>query len=538
MEAFEIKGSDRRQELINAFSKGWTFKAQKPFGNDVRHFSPETGFVLLRKEAELDLSKKYMERVYACAQLSLGPRLELREFYYTVRQTPELAQYFSGIKPDTIYPAVLNALNHMEIICDIDRHEFTMGNLSKGFIYDAHSYSFYDKEKKVGFTETIARTLDPSELETSANIIFVEKNAAATRLVEMGFSELTNSCIVTAGGNFNRAIWFLTERYKDSKNLIYLCDGDVYGDDMLRTIEFGTQNSRHLPFKFPPSKYPNVHLAGLWPSIAERLGLANDVSEKRPLNNKYAKKRLEFLQRYNLVDQRDIETWRRNKTYELEALSTAFKSKDTGEPIGLGIYLVEYMRLKNIPIKPPIPPDEELKKKFDEAAHEELKREIKEAILSDSSIFWVKMAVEEVLNRFVRKIAEQIYSQHKEKLDKALEKVGPSEIKYHILKQFKEDPARKEFDYHAIAHKLKATFNVETEVNDDEIKRILSDAISAYFKPILEEQRWSSNVVFKPIHNEDERPSIYDIILEKLGARKEDAERIREALEWRFSQAA
>jgi len=538
MEVFEIRGKDRRRELIKAFGKEWTFRAQKPFGSDVEYFSPETGFVLLKKEAELNLTKKYMERVYACAQLSLGSPLELREFYYTIRQTPELAKYFSGIHPDLIYHIVLDSLNLMEIICDVDRHVFTMGNLSKGFIYDAHSYSFYDKEKKVGFTETIARTLDPSELATSANIIFVEKNAAATRLVEMGFSELTNSCIVTAGGNFNRAIWFLTERYKDSKNLIYLCDGDVYGDDMLRTIEFGTKNSRHLPFKFPPSKYPNIHLAGLWPSIAERLGLANDVSEKRPLNNKYAKKRLEFLQRYNLVDQRDIATWRRNKTYELEALSTAFKSKDTGEPIGLGIYLIEYMRLKNIPIKPPIPPDEELKKKFDEAAHEELKREIKEAILSESSMLWIKIAVEEVLKHYIKRIAEQIYSQYKEKLDKALEKVGAKEIKYHILQQFKEDPTRKEFDYHAIAHKLKAEFTVETEVDDDEIKEILREAIKAYFEPILKEQKWSTYIAFEPIHNEDEQPDIYDIILEKLGARKEDAEQVREALKWRFCQAA
>ena len=209
-EIFQVQNTDKRKEFIESIEKGEPVLAQKPSGQDVEYFSPETGFCLLKKEAFLSPSKKFMQRVYACAKLSLGAALELREFYYTIRQTPELAQYFSGVKPDLIYQVVLNSLNQMEIICDVDRHKFTMGNLSKGFIFDAHSYSFRDKEKKVGFTETIARTLDPSELETTSNIIFVEKglesfskpsrNAAATRLVEMGFSELTNSCIVTAGG--------------------------------------------------------------------------------------------------------------------------------------------------------------------------------------------------------------------------------------------------------------------------------------------------------------------------------------------------
>ena len=184
-EIFQVQNTDKRREFIEGIEKGEPVLAQKPSGQDVEYFSPETGFCLLKKEAFLSPSKKFMQRIYACAKLSLGAALELREkdslrilskeFYYTIRQTPELAQYFSGVKPDLIYHVVLNSLNQMEIICDVDRHKFTMGNLSKGFIFDAHSYSFRDKEKKVGFTETIARTLDPSELETTSNIIFVEK---------------------------------------------------------------------------------------------------------------------------------------------------------------------------------------------------------------------------------------------------------------------------------------------------------------------------------------------------------------------------
>ena len=152
---------------------------------------------------------------------------------------------------------------------------------------------------------------------------------------------------------------------------------------MNRGIQYGTINSAHLPYKFPPSKYKNIYLAGLYPSVAEEIGLPNDAEQKRPLSNRSARTRLEFLERHNLINQKDLDTWRRNKTYELEALSTSFRD-DKGNPIGLGIYLIEYMRLKNIPIKPPLPPDDVLKKQFDEEAKKELYSEIEEEVFGQS----------------------------------------------------------------------------------------------------------------------------------------------------------
>jgi len=300
---------------------------------------------------------------------------------------------------------------------------------------------------------------------------------------------------------------------------------------MLRTIEFGTQNSRHLPFKFPPWKYPNVHLAGLYPSIAEYLGLANDVSEKRPLNNKFAKRRLEFLSRYNLIDERDIETWKRNKTYELEALSTAFKN-DKGEPIGLGIYLIEYFRLFNIPIKPPLPPDDELKRLFEEAAHEELKREIREALLSDNDIFWIMYRVRQEIEKYRESIVNMIYSKVKDELDEVLEQVTVNAIKYWILKQYEEDPTRKEYDYAKIAHMLKKKFIVQGEIVGPEIEDKLKELVKQYFE---ENKRYSADIEFEPIHNESKQSDIYDVILRHLGAKEDDVLKIREALKWRFN---
>ena len=240
-EIWEVTRTDKRKELIGAVTSGIPFVGQQLTGEDVEYFDPDTGFVLLRKDISHSPHQAYIKRAAACAKLSLGVSLELREFYYTIRQTPELGQTFASIKPEGIYSAVLDSINDLEILADVDRANFTMGNLSKGFIFDAHSWSYNDPEKKVGFTETIAmRVLSEWEIMKTQNIIVVEKNSAATRLVELGLSELTNSMIVTVGGNFNRAIWSLIERFRDKKNIICLCDADVYGDTCRGIFKYGT----------------------------------------------------------------------------------------------------------------------------------------------------------------------------------------------------------------------------------------------------------------------------------------------------------
>ena len=534
-EIFEVRNTDRRREFIKAFqTDDLSFRSQKPAGSDVEYFSLDTGFVLLRKSVDLNLAKQAYERARACAELSLGPKLELREFYYTLRQHPELVDAFAGISPESIYPTVLNSINLLEIVADINRDEFTIGNLTKGFIYDNHSISFGNPEKKIGFTENIARAWDLTwELSESQNIIIVEKMAAATRLVEMDLSELTNSTIVTTGGNFNRAIWHITGRFRNSKNIIFMCDADVYGDDMMRTIEFGTMNSRHLPYKYPPGSNPNIHLAGLWPSVAETLNLPNDVEQKRPLNNPFAKQRLEFLERYELINPEDIATWRRNKTYELEALSTTF-TNDKQEPIGLGIYIIEYMRIKGIPIKAPLPPDDVLKKDFDKAAWEEFAFEITTEVLDKSPRNTIIPALDSILSNLEEHIIEEILSNYRKAYAEILEKVSPKEIKYHIYQQFKDDPKRKSYNLREIAHKLKKEFKIDLKTDASDITVELETALQDYVES-LGEELWAAHILLEAIHNESAiDQNIYDLALTKIGANPQDVARIRIALEKRF----
>jgi len=209
----------------------------------------------MRKDAPVRYNQTFVKRAIAAAKLSLGVPLELREFYYTLGGDPDLVKDFEGIKAENIYSEVLKTISTLEVLADLGRENFVVGNLSKGFIYYYHSENYSDKDRKIAFTEKIARSvMTDDELEACENIIVIEKNASATRLVSLGMSELTNSVVVTIGGNFNRAIWELVKRFNGTKNIIVIADGDVYGVDMLRTIKVGTEASRHLDYKFPPSR--------------------------------------------------------------------------------------------------------------------------------------------------------------------------------------------------------------------------------------------------------------------------------------------
>ena len=322
--AFRLGGKDRRLEYVKAFDGDRTFITQKISGPDVEHFQPDIGFCLIAQQEPLKFYNAdgtpdiRAWRIRNVAELSLGPQLDLREFYYTMRNRPKLAVPFSTT--ENIYNAVLQSIIHTEIACDVERAAFSVGNRPQGSIFYAHNSSYGNEEKLIGFTENLARGgISPWEVQNAMSVVHLEKNSAAGRLHKMKFSALTNSIITTCGGNFTRAVYALAARFAKEKPMVFFCDADAYGNDMLRTLEYGSMNSRHVTLDqaFPPADYPNIYMAGLFPSVAEEMGLPNDIEQKRPLANKHVRDRIEFMQRYDMVDQRDVDTWARDKTYEL-----------------------------------------------------------------------------------------------------------------------------------------------------------------------------------------------------------------------------
>ena len=540
-EIFRVTGSDRRKEYIKAIDEDQPFITQKDHGPEVEYFDPETGFVLLREQTEINPKYTQTVRVRSVAELSLGARLELREFYYTLRQRSELVAAFGDIK--NLYGGILSTINCLEIFCDVNREVFTVGNLPRGFVHYGHHRDYGNPEKPIGFTENIAKSvLAEWDVNYAMSIIHLEKMAAATRLVSMGFSKLTNSIITTTGGNFTRAVYALADRFHKKKHMIFFCDGDVFGNDMLRSLEYGTMASRHLTPEqaFPERLNPGIHIAGLFPSIAERLGLPNDLEQKRPMSNPHVQSRMEFLKRHNIVDERDLATWERDQTFELEALSTQYLSTKPDEegkypPVGLGIYLIEYKRLKDIPCKPqPTNDDDDLVRIFRERVEEKFRENVESAVGMDSPEYDLKVLIEEKIKEITDRIGDEIIDEYLDKLMEKATAVTADQIREKLLYQYQDDPYREIFSIAEVVEELTDEFDVRVEWEPNELKRKIVDVLEDYVSE-REGSIYTEEIEFQDLPEPDEelRP-FYDVVEDALGARPEDCEAVREALEWRL----
>ena len=533
---FRIRGTDKRQSYIARFDAEEPFTTQKAAGKSVEVFHPDYGFLLLDEDHLVNFKQVQSARVRSVAELSLGPQLELREFYYTLRGKPELVRPFQTTA--NIYAAVLASINDLEVFCDVKRSSFTVGNLPRGFIHYGHSYDYGRAETPIGFTENIARGgIAEHEIRHAQNIIHMEKMAASTRLVSMGFSKLTNSVITTTGGNFTRAVYELANRFHDKKHMTFFCDGDAFGNDMLRALEFGTMASRHLTLDqaFSQKKNPLVHIAGLFPSVAEQIGLPNDVEQKRPMSNPAVKKRVEFLQRYDLVDGRDLDTWERDKTYELEAMSTKY-TNPAGEPVGLGIYLTEYMRINDIPCKPqPTKDDDRLVDAFRGTVENSFENQLTNAVAGDSPTYDLQELIEKKITEITDRIATELREAYFGDVMEKAEAVTADQIREKLLLQYQENPEREIFSLEEVADELVYDFQVNVEWDPEDLKAKVEKSLEDYVYN-REGSIYSEEIEFQDLPEPEEklRP-FYDVVEEAIGADPDDCEEVRKALEWRLS---
>lgn len=528
---FKIKGTDRRQQYIESFANDVPFVTQVPSGPNVEHFHPDWGFLLLIERKMMSYNNARARRIDAIAQLSMGPKLALREFYYALRGKPELVKAFSGTK--NIYEAVLQGMMHVEITCDIDRHEFTVGNFPKGTIYYGHSHSYGDIKRLVGFTEDLVRdVVSPWEIENAMMIVHLEKNTAAGRLQSMGFSKLCNAVITTAGGNFTRAVYVWVGRFINLKPMIFFCDGDPFGNDMLRTLEYGSMNSRHVTLDqaFPEKKNPNMYIAGLFPSVGERIGLPNDVQSKRPMSNKTVADRIDFLRSYELANEKDLATWGRNKTYELEAMSI-FYENDVGEPVGLAAYLIEGFRINKIPLKPE-PTDEDIGN-MRRLLKRSVESKIRERVAASSPVLELKDAIDEYFDALIESRVRVIYEENEEMVDKALEDTDDDDIKDNLNQQYRDNPYREKFNYFELIQEMMEKVSVDIDWDKETLIKTLTDGLDKYAEEADIEVE--SEIIVNPVEAlEHELENMYDVVERQLGIRPRDAKEMEEALRWRL----
>ena len=542
---FEITNTDKRKEFVEAFESRKPFISQRP---GWIKFNDEYGFYLMKKDIEIDFEEKQIQRAYAIAKLSLEvPRLGLRELYYVLRQNPELVKYFD-IRAEDLYKEIVDRINTLEILADVDRIKFTISTSSKGYIFYPFGYSFDDKRRRVAFTEELAvETIRKSDLPEIQSAIIIEKEAATNRLIEMGFPELTNSAVITVGGTFNRAVFRFTQRFAKEFPIIFFADGDVAGSKMLSLVSFGSKRSGHLSLR---SRDSNIHIAGLFPFVGHKINLPNDVEEKRPLQNAWARSMMRHLKRFGLVDDKDLNVWEKDYTCELEALSTAFvseKLKDEQgrpQPIGLGIYLTEYMRLMKIPPKPL--PKDDVKDDFEWYVKDKIQRKLKPSIDKTfiiEAIRRIEDELESLIDEYQERVADEEFDKHKDEIEEFLDKTDVELIKKHLIAQYCRNMRKRIYNVFNVADKVIKKCKTEVRFDDDlfeEIRRDIEEAIEeliAKIKPkiekLLENAIVESELELKEL-GDVKVCDLYDKILEELGAKPEDAEKVREALKLRI----
>jgi DNA topoisomerase VI subunit A len=527
---FNIRGTDRREEYIQAFDNDLPFVAQVASGPNVEYFHRNYGFLLLTDRKLMSYTNTRAKRIWAVSKLSQGSTLALREFYYSLRSKPELVKMFETTK--NIYEAVLQSIMHTEIVCDIDRHEFTVGNKPQGSIFYGHNPSYGDRTKLVGFTEDLARHyLNPYEITNAQSIIHLEKNTAAGRLQTMGFSKLTNSVLTTAGGNFTRAVYAMTKRFVNDKPMIFFTDGDPFGQDMLRTLEYGSMNSRHITMDqaFPENRHSNIHVVGLFPSVGERINLPNDVQSKRPMSSKPVRDRIDFLRNHELANEKDISTWERNKTYELEALSTHYES-DAGDPIGLGAYLLEAMRLKGVPLKPAATDKDadEILEIFPRMVRGKIKNQVE----ASTPVWEMKQKIDELFNKLIEDITQEVYDEYEDRIKEVVELSDKDDIKDQLDSQYRKHPRIEKYDIYDVIWSMIDKVKVTVDWKPKEVIEAVADAIGEFDSDRVEYEHDVKLSEAAAINGELE--NMYDVVARELGIDSRHSETLREALEWRW----
>lgn len=525
-EIFRIRNMDKRDEFERAFETGEKFSTQKWGGKDVEYFSPRTGFVLLRKNWGLKLNTKKTGAVYAVSKMSRGPRMTLRELYYTLRQTPKYHEYFN---PKSFYADVMDAVNDFEIVCDLDRSTFVQGQ-PKGIFFYPHSWDYGNADKLIALSEDlVTKTVYEWDVQHAMNVLAIEKMAIAAGLTKSKFPKLINAIIATTGGQFDRATRKMMDRWQHKKNVMAFCDGDVWGVYMVQTCHIGSKASRHLD-----DKMRDVLDSGLYPSVARDCGCPEDIDEKKPMASEPSRKRVELLEFIEYSDI-DLDVFREdNLTYELEALNTKYRDPE-GNPIGAQIYITELLRTLELPCKPqPTDDDEELLRRFRREAKDELRREISEEVASESPEEDLAEIIREKISEVREKIVEEIYDMYLNELEEKIEDVTADQIRDKIAEQYQKNPEREVFSIREVAQELKTKAEVEVRWKPEELKDRITDTVDEYVGE-LGTEIYEEDIELQELPEAEELRPFYDVVLEKIGAKPEDAEQVREALEARLS---
>jgi len=260
------------------------------------------------------------------------------------------------------------------------------------------------------------------------------------------------------------------------------------------------------------------------------------------MNTDKGKAMIAFAQKYKSLDERDMQTFRRNKTYELEAMSAKYTSTKPDKegkypPVGLGIYATEIYRFYDIPCKPkPTDDDEELVKAFRRRAQTNFESDVKWALDADSPELPLQNLIENKLLEIIERLKEEIIKKYTDSLTEKVKEVTADQIREKLLHQYQNNPRRENYSLFEVVEEITKEFKIEVEWNPDELLQKVEDTLERYVTD-RKGDIYSETIEFQSLPKpEEELKPFYDVVEEALGARPEDCLEVREAVEWRLSQ--
>lgn len=536
---FEITGTDKREELLQAIRDDEPFISQALGGKDIEKFDDEHGFVLLEKEKSYLPTNLALLRTKAAIEVySLLGRCSLRTAYYTCRQKPEFAKYFEGTKNfNTVWLDTVS--RQLEILCDIDRDILTFGTPG-GVFFFPYSRQFGSKKAMIALSEDLATMhLKDSEIKHCMNILINEKMANALELIndKTEFLKLSNMACTTRGGRPNKAILKLVNRFATQKNVLLWCDADVWGEDMREVIRRGSKNLRHTTLSQTSSRAFDV---GLFPSVAEALDVPVDIDEKRPMSGDEktgSRKMVEHLKNGGL-NILDLQTFYNDKTFEIEGLHATFVN-DQNRPIGTQLYLTEYLRIMNLKCKPEPPIDDE--KLRNDLANEltiQLEQQLRESLNEQINLDVDINIFNDLIIAFREQKINEIMLQNKNTITQILETVSMEELRNRINNWYVHHMKSEIYNLSDIVNEMIKEIKIDIKNNFENLQNEIDMLIKKVSENIQDElltTEITASMQLKEFKKVETVINYYDAILKKLGASPKDALKIRNALQKRLN---
>jgi hypothetical protein len=288
---------------------------------------------------------------------------------------------------------------------------------------------------------------------------------------------------------------------------------------MRKILNIGSKSLRYRNNKV---RSKNLYDVGLFPSLAKKLDLPNDLEEKRPTPGNPAWKRMELLEQVGYPKE-DIDIFKSGYTTELEALASKFKNSD-GVPIGLELFLTKNMELMDLEVKPiPSWTENELRESCGQMLRSTIRNKIYQSF---SELLDLRSVIDEEVEDKIELLLEEVCGKVEE-IVKSKVDLTTDEVQGKAWEYFCSHPIQERMGIETL---VKEAFEVtcdKVEVDIKELKEQLRKSLNTLLKNIKPKVKVK---VFDIERSSKTRGDFFKTIYKKLKIKKGDERKMEEAL--------